>query len=335
MSKDLYPHARLDSTDRTILREEFVDFGDMWNTTTHLIKNSWKPFLWKTLVAKLLLIIAGLIGSVILLAPTIQGVWQNLELEYEGITYTLNEYPDLLDSIENEETFDFDNVTFNTDQLETFLDQNSTQVSISVMLTGVIFLAVIIVAFLIDIRTVMMYLNKKVMNVLSFDKRTLASLLKIAVVMIVFGFFAGIAQSIFAAITTNSFLISFLEQFVKFIFYSFFGLFSFFIILDGAGIIESLQAAFRRINEVYWKNVLRWLIYQVVYIAAFIILGTVSFLLFITLSLFASSGSILSTLLAILPVLIIGTVGMLFIEMFFMAFNTVSYYNIRHITEEE
>ncbi len=336
MSKDLYPDARLDTTDRAILREEFVDFGDMWNTTTHLIKNSWKPFLWKSVLAKFLLIIAGFIGAGILLAPIAQGFVENIEFGYDGTTYSLTEFAEFFESIEGDEPIDSNEITLNTDQVEKFLDQNGSQALIAIGVTSIVAAGIGLIMALLNIRIVKLFMNKEEEGLLKFDKSTWLALLKIVVVMFVFGILAGIARGVFEAVTNSSFVLTFLNQLINFIFYSFFGLFSFFIILDKTGVVQSIKQSFQSMNDVYWKNVLRWLMYQFVYFAAFIVLMVVCFLLLIVLSVvITTSSALLSFVFITGPVFLIYFVGSLLLETFYLSFNTVSYYNILHITDVE
>ena len=314
--------------EKKLLRSGFLDFGDMWNLATRAAKRNLRRVLLPAYVAKLLLLVAGGLGLLLLGGVLLTQVGSVVEVTVGGENYALDDSAALGEAVFTQdfsaETRDWQ-PSVNEDQLARLIEQNAGQflgILAAVILT---LLALSWLYSYFHLRALQMLGNPEDKTLLATPGPVVLATFRFLALQIFVGIVGSVLQESLAPVVglDQSAGYAYLWQFV---WYSLAGLSAYALVFRGEGILRSVATSYRLSIEVYWANVLRWLLFYVVLWSA-LILGMVGLAFVLALLLSVAASPFLAGGVALLVLLASVFLGLL-VEAFVQVFGWVSYVNI-------
>lgn len=330
------------------LKTQFLEFGPLWTLTIAFIKRNFKriflfPALWQLLM--------GVVATGIIILLSLNSILNINPEDFRSIADEIRIQPEMMGEkrMNDRQLSDTYGYTMpNTDKRDlpqpvvgkTNIDSVGNIDTISKLALSLIgvFMLYLLFAIVLSVVYSLMYLrqiyianSKSVESIWKTPRGFYLDLLKLIVILIIYGIGSGIASGIFSAISEPlGTLVSIIIQIAS---YGFFGLCLYLLVIEREGLTESLQLSFKLMKPVFWKNVGRWALLLLVMLGigigigiAFVIVGFILF--FIGMSL--TGGALVGFVILSVLIFIILAFGVsLITNSLTFTFNYISFVNIR------
>jgi hypothetical protein len=333
MEQSIYNKSRLDSTDQAILKEEFADFGDMWNITTRLIKAQFKSVFLKALLLKAGTALFVAIAAVLVGNSMYSSVSPYIDITVEEEVYTLQQFDEVL--TRGLET-GFEGFEINDQRYNEYARNNRLLFATWALMFMILFVIIGIIFTVADVRTYQTLNNHEDTHFFAFSTHHILRIIGwILLLSIAYGLVSGTISLIFELLN-NAFLDNVVSSLMRLVFFGLCGLAIFYIALEQKNSLDAATKSYHKSLPVFWQNVVRWLLLNLV-IFSFITIITilaVATLSFISVAL-ASSPSLALMISLAVGFMILTVLYLITVDILTVAFNYVSFYNIHHLHTEE
>ncbi len=231
-TKEHYSDISFTESEISQLSSKFLNFSQIWNLTISLIKNNFRrgflvPILWQlaTLAIGFLMFCTISFGQISNYEPQNSLAMDSLAQQYQ------------------------------------FLFQVVPQ--------GVlIFLISSILVSLITIRQNYILNHKSISGIWQINRGFYIEFLKLIGISILFGLAIGIigatVEGLLYSLDTEGNISSIVVNILQIVLFGYFGLYSHLIMLENQDILDSLQISLNLMKPIFWKNILRWLIFNLI-----------------------------------------------------------------------
>ena len=316
------------SDEKKTLQSGFVDFGDMWNITTRLIRRTTRRVLLPVYLGKLLLLVVGVVSLILLSGVLLGQIGSAVALEVGPSTYTLDDYVPLTEALLAQGTVSETvalEPSIDEAQLTRLFEQNVGQF---LTIFAVATLSLLVLSWqysYLHLRAFQMLANSDDTRVLAAPAPVVKATFRFLLLQIFVGIVGSVLQESLGPIVgfDQSAGYAYLWQFLWF---SLAGLSVYRLVFAGEGVLRSVRESYRLSIEVYWANVLRWLLFYIV-VWSVLILATVLFA-FVLAFLVGSAVNLIVAGSLVALALVVGVVLGLALEAFTQVFGWVSYVNI-------
>jgi hypothetical protein len=323
-TQHIKPH--IDPTDLQIMKEEFLDFGDMWNITTHLLRSTFKKFLKSILLIKVFLTVLLMLSLFVISLPVLKGSLDSIDFVVGESTYSITDVKAITGAIDKIPEGETPTIKPELTRYKEYQNNHRNQF----LLVGFLFL-ILTISYLIF----QLFIRIRTFQMLHDDTDTLlskppAGIIKKFIKVIVFSFVIGLISGfidLFSGVISQ-FGIDTLKNLAGLVFYGLLGMYFYYISTQNLSLSETFKKSYNSILPYFWSNTFRWLLLNIIRFAFLIIACLVSIIALYILSLVFDLYGNTTTTFIFLVFGILAIFVLYFVEIFVDIFNYVSNLNI-------
>ena len=302
MSKEYYFEKYYKDVDFTteeskVLKSQFLEFGALWNLSIVFIKRNFKrvflsPALWQLLM--------GVVAMGVVILFSLNTILNTNPDVFRSIAESVRNQPEVTEMMSDKQlsdTYGYAKPDINlrtSDQSvtgKTNIDstENSEEIGkLGLSLFGALMLYLLfaivlsVVYSLIYLRQIYIANSKSVESIWKTPRGFYLDLLKLIVILIIYGIGSGIISAIFSSISEQ--LGSLTSIIVQTVAHGYFGLCAYLLVIEKEGLMESVQLSLKLMKPIFWQNIGRWALLLLVMfgigIGIAIVLLIVGFILF-------------------------------------------------------